>query len=246
MHIMKRETGQKQTFSYRIIEGTGVVPYELSAEGWEFAACPVIVNSVNFQTPIVLKKSNVPNYRIYLAEQVERMGLYGGGNRYVYHDQDEAIAKYASLGWRYEGVSDGGFEGADVIFSAPFNCFDPSKPIIYFNFAKDDDAARYLAGKFAQYMKGEKNCQVMKNIYMNSSDVERAGLKEETPVILNKFYREKMPVRKVVCIKQTGYQLDAKIIVGPKGIDFDLDLHKLTAKELDEEIRKMAAELSKQ
>lgn len=242
MHILQRQIGQKQSFAYRIIQGTGVVPYNLSAEGWEFAACPVITNSVNFQTPIVIKKSNVPNYRIYLAEQIERMGLFGGGNRYVYRDQDEAIAKYAALGWRYEGISDG-LEGADIIFSAPLNCIDPSKPVIYYNFAKNDMAAQYFAVKFAQYMKGEKNCQVIKHTYATSPDVERAGIEAETPVILNAAFKGKLPDRKEVFITQIGFQLDVKIMLGITAINFRLHLNKLTMSGLEGEIQKMASKL---
>lgn len=159
-HIMKKETGAGLTYEYRIIQASGIVPFELSARGWEFGACPAIQNSLSFLTPIVIKKSSNPQYKIYIAEQVERLGILGGGNTNIYNDLDAAIQKYASLGWKYEDLSDG-LENANIVFSAPLNCLDPHKPVIYCNYAPGDPAAKYLVARFTEFLKGENYNQII-------------------------------------------------------------------------------------
>jgi len=191
LHIMKKEKGAGLTYEYRIIQSSGIVPFELSASGWEFGACPAIQNSLNFLTPFVIKKSGNPQYKIYIAKQVERMGIYGGGNKNVYNDLDDAIREYSSLGWKYEDLSDG-LENANIVFSAPLNCLDPHKPVIYCNYASDDPAAKFLAARFTEFLKGENYNQIIpyaqasKEVIMSkakeSGQLQISGLKGNMPL----------------------------------------------------------------
>ncbi|HOW29947.1 MAG TPA: LamG domain-containing protein [Bacteroidales bacterium] len=232
-HVMKKVTGSKLTYEYRIIQSSGIVPYSLSAGGWEFAACPAIRNSVNFLTPIVIKKSSDPQYKIYIAKQVERMGLLGGGNTNVYDDQDNAIAKYAALGWKYEDISDG-LENANILFSAPLNCLDPHKPVIYFNYAPDDPAARDLAVRFAEYLKGENCKQIVRYTHNGKAEVEKAAIEAGKPVILGTKANTPLPEIENLFFSDLGYAVNVIFIENgqPKSFEYrsNMSLEEMHAK----------------
>lgn len=229
-HIMKKEKGAGLTFEYRIIQASGIVPFELSARGWEFGACPAIQNSVNFLTPIVIKKSSNPQYKIYIAKQLERLGILGGGNANIYNDLDAAIQEYSSLGWKYEDLSDG-LKNANIVFSAPLNCLDPHKSVIYCNYAPGDPAAEYLAARFTEYLKGENYNQIIpyahasKESVMNKANesvqLQISGLKGNTPLPeIDDFF-----------FSDLGYAVNAQFVVNGQLKSFEFQ-HNLSRAEM--------------
>lgn len=226
-HIMKREAGAGLTYEYRIIQASGIVPFELSASGWEFGACPAIQNSVNFLTPIVIKKSSNPQYKIYIAEQVERLGMLGGGNTNVYNDLDAAIQKYASLGWKYEDLSDG-LENANIVFSAPLNCLDPHKPVIYCNYAVGDPAATFLAARFTEFLRGENYNQIIP--YPNAGKEEVMSKAKESVQLQISGLKGNSPLPEIddFFFSDLGYAVNAQFVVNGqlKSFEFKQNLSR--------------------